>query len=531
MSAGTRGAPAGRAHRLRPALLWLAAAVVSGFTMRRYLEPFDEGLLLQAASRILDGQWPYADFGWPYGPGQPLAVAGLSGLFDPSVAWWRLLRVAADATAAVAVWGLVRREAGERWALGAWLAAAVTVAQPTSANPFPVALALALCAVLAGARGRPVAAGLLVALTAFWRPDLGVVAALAAVAALLAGGGAGDAARRSARSAGRRAGLRAGGAPRRALLAAATAAGAVALLYLPFAIAAGPDRLASELVGISAGDGAFWRLPFPLEYGGRLRAWPPDALAEDLKDVLGFYLALVALLATVLAAVAAGIRRRIAPELAGVLVLAAGCALYLVSRPDELHVQPLAVCACVAVPLALAASPPRALRAALAAALAAILLAGAANRLSALLLPPDLEAVRLPGVPGIRVPPGEAEALPRLVARVQALVPPGEPVYVAPLRSDLVTLTDPLVHFLVRRPNVLARDVSLQARPAEQARIVRALARERPRAVVRWTDPASARPERNERGRPSGSRELDEYLADAYRLDARFGRYDVLVPR
>ena len=71
MSAAIRGAPAGRALRLRPALLWLAAAVISGFTMRRYLEPFDEGLLMQGASRILDGQWPYADFGWPYGPGQP----------------------------------------------------------------------------------------------------------------------------------------------------------------------------------------------------------------------------------------------------------------------------------------------------------------------------------------------------------------------------------------------------------------------------------------------------------------------------
>jgi hypothetical protein len=114
---------------------------------------------------------------------------------------------------------------------------------------------------------------------------------------------------------------------------------------------------------------------------------------------------------------------------------------------------------------------------------------------------------------------------------VQALVPPGEPIYVAPRRADLVTLTAPLVHFLVRRPNVLSRDVSLQARPAEQARIVRALEAARPRAVVRWTDPLSSRPEPNARGRPSGSRALDDYLGRAYRLDARFGRYDVLVPR
>jgi hypothetical protein len=247
--------------------------------------------------------------------------------------------------------------------------------------------------------------------------------------------------------------------------------------------------------------------------------------------VLGFYLPLVALVlgAVVLATLAR--RRRPTPELAGVLVLAAGCALYLLSRPDDLHAQPLVACLCAAIPLAAAAAPARAVRVALAAGLGVIALAGAANRLSALLLPPDLEPVRLAGVPGIRVPPAEAAALPRMVARVQALVPPGRPIYVAPRRSDLVTISDPLVHFLVRRPNVLSRDVSVQALPAEQARIVAALRRERPRAVVRWTDPASSRPEPNRRGRPSGSRALDEYLAEAYRLDARYGAYDVLVPR
>jgi hypothetical protein len=514
----------GRARRATGVLLWLAAAVVSGFTMRRYLEPFDEGLLMQAASRILGGQWPYADFGWPYGPGQPGAVAALSWVFEPSVAWWRLLRVAADATAAVAVWALVRPAAGNRWALAAWLAAAVTVAQPTSANPFPVALALSLCAVLAGARGKPVAAGLLAALAAYWRPDIGAVAALAAVAALLA----------------------APGGWRPALTAAAAAVLATALLYAPFAAEAGLASLWDELVGIAAGDGELWRLPFPIEYDGSLRGWPPSALAEDAKDVLGFYVPLLGLVLGVLVLVSF-VRRRPGPELVGVSVLAAGCLLYLLSRPDDLHAQPLIVCLCAAVPLAAtgrprterpapAAPPPRpgappALRTVLVAGLALIVLAGAANRLSALLLPPDLEPVDLAGVPGIRVPPAEAAALPRLVARVQERVPPGEPIYVAPRRSDLVTLSDPLIHFLVRRPNVLSRDVSVQALPREQALTVAALRRARPEAVVRWTDPASSRPEPNRRGRPSGSRALDEYLASAYRLDARYGAYDVLVPR
>ena len=318
----------------------------------------------------------------------------------------------------------------------------------------------------------------------------------------------------------------------------ATAALAGALLYAPFAAEAGVPKLWDELVGIAAGDGDLWRLPFPLGYEGPLRGWPPDALAEDLKDVLGFYLPLLGVALGVLVLISF-IRRRPGPELAGVTVLGLGCALYLFSRPDELHAQPLIVCLCAAVPLSAVARPRRegaprdaaALRVALVAGLALIVLAGAANRLSALLLPPDLEPLHLAGVPGLRVPPAEAEALPLMVARVQRLVPPGRPIYVAPRRSDLVTISDPLIHFLVRRPNLLARDVSVQALPREQALTVAALRRTRPRAVVRWTDPASDRPEPNDRGRPSGSRALDEYLAAAYRLDSRFGAYDVLVPR
>ena len=88
-------------------------------------------------------------------------------------------------------------------------------------------------------------------------------------------------------------------------------------------------------------------------------------------------------------------------------------------------------------------------------------------------------------------------------------------------RDDLRP-ADPLPRRAARTS--LGRDVSVQALPREQARIVAALRRARPRAVVRWTDPASSRPEPNRRGRPSGSRALDEYLASAYRLDAPLRR-------
>jgi hypothetical protein len=163
--------------------------------------------------------------------------------------------------------------------------------------------------------------------------------------------------------------------------------------------------------------------------------------------------------------------------------------------------------------------------------LALLLAVGAANRASALLRPPELAPLHVAGAAGVRVPPADAAALPRVVALVDRLVPPGQPIYVAPRRSDLVTFSNPLLHFLTRRPNVLRRDVLLQARPSEQRTIVAVLERTRPRAIVRWTDPASAKQEPNRRGRPSGSRALDRYIDRAYRRAARYGDYDVLVPK
>src|SRR5262249_44241434 len=49
---------------VQPATLWLAAALVSGFTLLRYIGPLDEGILMQAATRMGSGQWPWRDFTW-----------------------------------------------------------------------------------------------------------------------------------------------------------------------------------------------------------------------------------------------------------------------------------------------------------------------------------------------------------------------------------------------------------------------------------------------------------------------------------
>ena len=73
------------------ALIGVGAAL-SAFTILREVGPHDEGLMLQAAARVAGGQWPYRDFWFNYGPGQPLVLAALWKAFGPSLLAWRVLR-------------------------------------------------------------------------------------------------------------------------------------------------------------------------------------------------------------------------------------------------------------------------------------------------------------------------------------------------------------------------------------------------------------------------------------------------------
>jgi hypothetical protein len=498
------------------ALLFVAAALISGFTILRRVDPFDEGLMLAAARRIGEGQMPYRDFLWAYGPGQPYLLAGLFDLFGRSLLDWRILRTLADATVAVEAFVLARRlGAAQGPALLAWLAAAGAMAQPTSANPFPYALALGLGAliVLSGdRRGRaPVLwAALLTALAAAWRPDFAGYAALACLATLIA--------RRELRGA--------------ALYALATI-GLTLLAYLPFLIAAGPHEMWQSLVGRSLREGDYWRLPFPVHYDGPFPLWPPWQLLKRLKDVLDFYVPL--LLVISLGAGVALLVLRVRDSwrrLAGLLVFAGGALVYLLSRTDEFHTQPLIVIASIL----LAALVTR-LRAHVALAtvplvlLCLLVLYGATNRLSAAVRPPQLDSLNLAVADGVRVPPDEARALPRVVRVVQQRVPPGQPIYVAPRRSDLVRFNDPLLYFLTDRDNVTNADFALQAGASAQREIVGKLERVRPRVVIRWIDPLSTRCEANRSCVPSGSRLLDQWLGANYRVLETDGHYLLLVPR
>jgi hypothetical protein len=519
-------------------LLFAGGLVISGFTILRGIDPFDEGLTLQAARRVAEGQLPYSDFLWAYGPGHVYVLGALFKLLGTSLLWWRIIRVLVDAGVALLVFAIVRREAPFRVAFVAWLTAACAMAQPTGANPFAPALLFSLAAILVAARATDrrglIGAGALCALAAIWRLDFGVYALIAtaatAFAASLRGRRAASVPAAFARTANpHRAGLLNAFAPVAVVIAAFAAL--TALVYLPFVIADGPADAWRDLVGRSLKQGRKWHLPFPLDYDGRLRLWPPGAFAHDAKDVLGFYVPLLLLIGLVAALVVIVVRRlQRNPIVVGLAVLGLVYVPYLVSRTDEFHTTPLIVVLAALLSILVLRVPMRG-AAVLAVVLLALLAYGASNRLSALFGPPRLATINIPVADGVKAPPAEARSIELMVAVVQRRVPPGDPIYTVTRRSDLVRINNPLIYVLTERDNPTRADFGLQTGPVAQRSIVASLERARPKVIVRWLSPESTKREPNARGRPSGVRTLDKWLVTHYRPEVRFGDYQLWVPR
>jgi hypothetical protein len=117
---------------------------------------------------------------------------------------------------------------------------------------------------------------------------------------------------------------------------------------------------------------------------------------------------------------------------------------------------------------------------------------------------------------------------------VRSRVPPGDPVFVANPRFDLVRVGNPLVYVLVGRPNPTRYDVmqpGVVTTAPVQREIIGDLERSRPLLVIRWLSPLADQREDNGAGRSSGVHLLDRYLARAYVPQRRFGDYLVLGRR
>jgi hypothetical protein len=462
--------------------LGAGALLLAGCTLLWQVEPHDEGLMLAWAGRIADGQAPYRDFWCNYAPGQPLLLGGLVKLFGPSLLAWRVLRLVLDVAVALLVYVLVRRRAPEGWAVAGWLAAAGAMAFPAGPGPNATALALGLGAIaLAPSRAR--SAGALAGLACFFRPEIGLACAIGAIM---------ESSER-----------------RRVLVAAAV----VAIGTLgPFVIALGGDML-PQTIGF-ADEQRLQRLPFPFV----------PHVGLDPNKLLEFWMPLI-LVAGCAAWVAFG--RRV-----GALVPLAVVGLgYLLARADEFHLVPLSVALAVLLACA-AAARAGAPRWVLAVMLGLIAVHGLERQAGRMLHPPALAAVPGGVGDGVRTEKADAAALRRLVPFVRSRVAPGDPVFVANPRHDLVHAGDPLLNVILDRPNPTRYDVmqpGIVTTAKVQGEMVRELAATS--LVVVWHDPRATMREDNPAGRSSGVHVLDEYLRSAFQRVARFGVYEVRTRR
>jgi hypothetical protein len=503
-------------RRLGLALLFGAAALFSALTIRNGIQPNDEGLMLQAAARIADGQVPYSDFWWFYPPGQPYLLAGLHDLFGPSLLAWRVVRVLVNAVVVVLVYVLARRAAPRGLSLVAAAVACCALAFPSGPHPFPIALACALGALLA--LERPLVVGVLAGVCAAWRIEFAAYLALAVLVAY---------------------GVRPGTVAQRARTAGLFAVAALAtgvVLYAPVVLSSGVLDAWRLLVDYPLNDfSEYQSLPFPLSYDGPLNTSGVGGFLTDSSEaILHFYLPLalaIGLLGSLVALAAGWSRERWWQ--AGVAVFAIGMAHYLLVRPDIFHTAPLAVMVSVLGAWALAArgrTPFLRIAAALAAAALAYSLVEGADRFVHGVAD-DTVALRAPAADGVRTVPKQAVPLDRAVAYVRAHVPPGRPIYLMTKRADLVTSGHPLFYVLADRPNPTRYDIAapgvVTSAPV-QREIVADLVRAGHPLVVRWIDPLTAAPEPNRAGRSSGVRILDDFLNRDYRETARFGEFAML---
>jgi hypothetical protein len=478
-----------RWQRWRTPVLLVLAALLSGVTLLREIGPHDEGLMLQAAQRIADGQLPYRDFWWNYGPGQPLLLALPIKLFGPSLLWWRLLRVVVDAVVALLAYKLIRRvTTNEPIALLGWLAAAAAMAWPATPSPNPIALLLVLWALLL-ARDHRLWAGALCGLAIVFRPEIGIAGAIAVA---LAGGG---------------------------WAVLAPAAGVAVAGLLPFFVAA-PGDMWDDTVGF-LGVQDLQRLPLRVN---------PTGIGLDPNKLLELWMPLILVVATGLWALWAAWRR---PRWAlPALPLLAVSLAYLLGRPDEFHLIPLAALLAIALAAAAATERAKALQIALIVGLALIALHGLERRWGQLVHPPALAGVPAPVADGVRTTAADARDLDGLLAAIDRLSCPGDPILVAPPHFDQVTVGDPLLYVLADRTNPTRYDVmqpGIVTTEKVQREMIADLERAQPALVVRWEDPRARAREPNGSAESSGVTLLDDWIAAHYEPAQRFGAYALLV--
>ncbi len=180
----TVGAHVQRQVRVTSVLLFLISFPLLSLATRRYPVPYDEGLLLTGAMRVVAGQVPHRDFYAIYGPAYFYVPAALFRIFGQSVIIVRLLGHFVGSLTVAATYAITSSYCRRSVALGTagvtflWLCGLIGQIFTTV---FPVALlslvsSIILVPLFAGpvTRKRLCAAGAIAGLSALYRYDTGV---------------------------------------------------------------------------------------------------------------------------------------------------------------------------------------------------------------------------------------------------------------------------------------------------------------------------------------------------------------------
>ena len=508
--------------------------------LSRWLNIYDEGLMVYGAVRVMDGHIPYRDFWGMYSPGQFYVLAGLFRLFGPSIMVERWWDVVVRAALACVVFFLARRLSSWRAAALVWL---LTLAwlEYFGFFGYPIFTGLLFiflsCLALteglrAAAEGRPnrralALAGGLAGVAAWFRHDLAVYAIAAAVFVLFAHGVSrtvfNDAARR---------------------VAVADFARAVRRL-MPYAIglavAVGPVAVLL-LLSVPASELLHQLLIFPLTVFPRMRQLPYPPL--DLEK-FPFYFPFVAYAAVALViALAAWRLRRAGPDEVCALrdvrwrVWAAGAVMLFGLfgfnqaniRSDLIHIPQFFLPAVALFAPLMAGFRPvlREYNYAFAAPAVTIMLLLAfpaiSNYLSASSQPPPPHDVaRAQGAP---VDPNQLHA----IQFIRQATAPTDTIYSGVGRHDRIFVNDVMFYFLVERHSA-TRYHELHPGQATtllvQEEIVADLERNQTRYVV-LSDMFNEVCEPNASCESTGVTLLDDYIRYHYSTVAQYGPYRVL---
>ena len=187
---------AGRAPAWHLCFVFCVSFVLLFSSMDRTVTQYDEGLVLFGAVRVMNGDVPYRDFYANYGPAQFYVLAGLFKAFGPSVLVARIWDLLVRAAISVVVYAIFARIGSPRMAA---IASAISVAWLSVVGymyyeyPAIPCLLLALLSaylvlpVYCGRSGRMplLLSGACVGAAALFRHDVGLMAAVAHIAALI----------------------------------------------------------------------------------------------------------------------------------------------------------------------------------------------------------------------------------------------------------------------------------------------------------------------------------------------------------